>query len=254
LILRRLSTNLKAQDWTAISIELILVIVGVFVGTQVSNWNADRLERGQTQRMLVQLKPELRGMISYFENAREYYATTRSYAQTAFSGWDRDPGISDEQFVIAAYQASQIIGIGTDGQNWALIFGAQRLQNIEDAQLRRALSTLMASDFTTVANSAVSTKYRENVRRVIRDSVQVAIRDHCGDRLDPARSSVVALLPQTCRLRIPPAIAASVASALRKQPGLVGDLRWHLAAVANLLTNIDILDQNMRDLEQRIKE
>lgn len=253
MILRRLSANLRAQNWTEIAIELVLVIVGVFVGTQVSNWNADRLDRLQTERMLVQLKPELQGFLSYFANAREYYATTGSYAQTAFAGWDRDPRVSDEQFVIAAYQASQIIGLGTNGENWALIFGAQRLQNIDDVQLRRAVSTLMASDFNTVDNSAVSTTYRENVRRVIPEAVQAAIREHCGDRVDGARSFVIGL-PRECHLQLPPQVAASTAAALRRQPQLVGDLRWHLSAVANLLANADALDHTTRDLMRRIRD
>ena len=42
MILRRLSANLKAQNWTAIAIEFVIVVAGVFVGTQVSNWNDER--------------------------------------------------------------------------------------------------------------------------------------------------------------------------------------------------------------------
>jgi len=252
VILRRLSANLRAQNWTAISIELIVVIVGVFIGTQVSNWNADRLERRKTERMLVQLRPELKAMSGYFDNAREYYATTRSYAKTAFSGWEGDPKVSDEQFVIAAYQASQVIGIGTSGENWALIFGAGQLQNIEDADLRRAVSTLMSSDFDTVNYPSVSTEYREDVRRVIPDALQAAIRETCGDRADRANPAIVRLT-RDCRLDLPDDLAAAAATALREQPQLVGDLRWHLAAVSTLLSQVDAFDVLTRDLTRRIK-
>jgi hypothetical protein len=37
MILRRLTQNLRAQNWTAIVIELLIVVVGVFIGTQVAN-------------------------------------------------------------------------------------------------------------------------------------------------------------------------------------------------------------------------
>lgn len=53
MIHKRLTANLRAQNWTAIVLELIIVIVGVFIGTQVSNWNAQRLEERESQRMLV---------------------------------------------------------------------------------------------------------------------------------------------------------------------------------------------------------
>ena len=42
MILRRVVANLKHQHWTAIGIELVIVVVGVFIGMQVSNWNEDR--------------------------------------------------------------------------------------------------------------------------------------------------------------------------------------------------------------------
>ncbi len=45
MILRRLSQSLKQQNWTAIWIEFVLLVVGVFLGIQVANWNEGRNER-----------------------------------------------------------------------------------------------------------------------------------------------------------------------------------------------------------------
>lgn len=42
MILRRLVENLNQQNWTAIAIEFVLLVLGVFLGIQVSNWNAER--------------------------------------------------------------------------------------------------------------------------------------------------------------------------------------------------------------------
>ena len=252
MILRRLIANLRAQNWTAIALELAIVITGVFIGTQVSNWNEQRLEIRQTERMLAQLQPELHGLLGFFAGARTYYATTRSYADTAFAGWEGRPGVTDEQFVIAAYQASQITGIGTSGENWALIFGADQLRNIDDAGLRRALSNVMTFNFDYVDAPAVATKYREDVRRVIPDPVQVAIRERCGDRNHPGNPLVI-ILPRTCSLDLPDDVAASAAAALRRHPELSDDLRWHLAAVASFLENAEVLARWIRDLSERIE-
>lgn len=52
MFVRRLTANLKEQHWTTIVIELIIVIIGVFIGTQVSNWNEQRAERRATARLL----------------------------------------------------------------------------------------------------------------------------------------------------------------------------------------------------------
>ena len=126
MILRRLTENLRAQNWTAITIEFLIVILGVFLGTQVSNWNEERLDRAATDKMLAQLAPELRSQIEFFDSSRTYYATTRAYADQALAGFDRDPRVSDAQFVIAAYQASQISGISINPDSWSLTFGGVR--------------------------------------------------------------------------------------------------------------------------------
>lgn len=45
MIQRRLGERLQQQDWVAVAIELCLVVVGVFLGIQVANWNGERKER-----------------------------------------------------------------------------------------------------------------------------------------------------------------------------------------------------------------
>jgi hypothetical protein len=59
MILRRLSQSLKEQNWTAIWIEFILLVSGVFLGIQVSNWNAARVDRAEYQAALSRLSSEI---------------------------------------------------------------------------------------------------------------------------------------------------------------------------------------------------
>ena len=43
MILRRLAQSLKEQNWTAITIEFVLLVLGVFLGIQAANWNTAAL-------------------------------------------------------------------------------------------------------------------------------------------------------------------------------------------------------------------
>ena len=54
MILRRLSSALRRQEWTTVVIEFVLVISGVLIALQVDNWNSDRQLRGQ--QALIQSK------------------------------------------------------------------------------------------------------------------------------------------------------------------------------------------------------
>jgi hypothetical protein len=60
MILRRLADNLRAQNWTAIAIEFVLLVLGVFLGIQVANWNEARAERELVRGHLSEIAEDLR--------------------------------------------------------------------------------------------------------------------------------------------------------------------------------------------------
>jgi len=55
VILRRIAENLKQHHWTGVFIELAIVVLGVFIGMQVSNWNEERRDRALAHQYLVRL-------------------------------------------------------------------------------------------------------------------------------------------------------------------------------------------------------
>src|SRR4051812_21009610 len=118
MIYRRLGARLKAQDWLAITIELAIVIVGVFIGTWVANRNQEASERRQAEEMIAELRPGLLNFGQALDSATNYFAVANKYGDTAFAGWAGNPKVSEKAFVIAAYQASQITQIALNGGSW----------------------------------------------------------------------------------------------------------------------------------------
>ena len=251
MIFKRAVAKLRAQDWTAISIELGIVILGVFVGIWVANWNQERLQRAETRQMLLQLEPELAQLEAQTTSARHYYAIAGHYAEVALAGWHRDPTVSDVDFVIAAYQASQVIGFNNNGASWALVFGASDLRKIPDPQIRQTLTRLMTFDYSTISTRTVETPYRDHVREVIPDSIQQDIRKHCGDIIK--RDGVTVVLPATCPIEVEPVLAARTAAALRADPSLERELGQHRSTVDVYLTRLELFDLLDRTLAERIK-
>jgi hypothetical protein len=64
MILRRLIENIRRQAWTAIVIEFVIVVIGIFVGLQVNNWNAERANRALEATHLEHLAKDIRGDIA----------------------------------------------------------------------------------------------------------------------------------------------------------------------------------------------
>lgn len=44
MLLRREITHFKNQKWTAIAIDFVILLIGVFVGSQVAYWNGELAE------------------------------------------------------------------------------------------------------------------------------------------------------------------------------------------------------------------
>ena len=251
MLVRRLTGSLKEQHWMAIAIELIIVIVGVFIGTWVANRNQAAVERREAEQMVAEVRPGLAQFEQALKSVDRYFATTNRYADTAFAGWAGHPKVSDEQFVIAAYQASQITQVAMNGASWTQIYGGDELSRLPDPDLRSDLAGVMALDFSQLSQNYVATPYRQDVREVIPEDIQDAIRAHCGDYLSGG-SAIATLLPATCDLDFPAPRWAAAAHDLRAEPRLVKELRWHRASVASFAFIVGIFRRRVQVALDRI--
>ena len=57
--LRRVTEHVKAQNWFAVWLDFVIVVVGVFIGIQVANWNAARVDRIEYEAALRRLGAEI---------------------------------------------------------------------------------------------------------------------------------------------------------------------------------------------------
>ena len=59
MILRRVIAHVRKQEWTAIWIDLGIVVLGVVIGIQVANWNEARGDRAAYEAALGRLSAEI---------------------------------------------------------------------------------------------------------------------------------------------------------------------------------------------------
>lgn len=58
MILRRITEHLRKQHWTAIAIDFVIVVLGVFVGLQANSWNGEREDRRAERAVLHNLQAD----------------------------------------------------------------------------------------------------------------------------------------------------------------------------------------------------
>lgn len=231
MIFKRFAANLRAQNWFAIGIEVIIVIIGVFIGTWVAEWNSKRVEEREVTDLILRLRPQLVGLAGVYRDQQTYFATTRAYARTALAGWSGDPRVSDQEFVVVAYQASQVTGLPIDSAAFASIVGSDQVRMIEDPDLRDTVTWVMTTNYAALQVEALHSDYRQDVREVIPDAIQKPIRDQCGDK--PGRFALY--LPPTCTVDLDPGVVAQAAAVLRAEPNLARKLNAHLAQIDNYM-------------------
>jgi hypothetical protein len=67
MILRRLSAAVAEQNWFTVFLEILIVVVGIFLGLQVDDWNEVRKDRVREANYLQRIDAELAEDITKFE-------------------------------------------------------------------------------------------------------------------------------------------------------------------------------------------
>ena len=65
MILRRVISHFRNQEWTAIALDFLIVVIGVFVGLQVNNWNAARAEQATVAGHLSEIAEDLQAQLNF---------------------------------------------------------------------------------------------------------------------------------------------------------------------------------------------
>ncbi|MDT8442537.1 MAG: DUF6090 family protein, partial [Desulfuromonadales bacterium] len=126
MILRRIAAAFRRQDWSTVGVEIIIVVLGVFIGLQVNNWNESRRDRQlgaeYTVRLIADLEQDLsaaRTLASYYDDVTEAIKD----ADWLLSLPDPDP----KALVVAAYRASEFSANPSSRATWDQVVSSGHL-------------------------------------------------------------------------------------------------------------------------------
>ena len=99
MLLRRITPHVKDQNWFAVGLDFFIVVVGVFIGLQVSNWNEARSERQLKGYYLERLQSDLTETIDYLSARQERSAVTLEIIDQFIVALN-NPDTEDEELVL----------------------------------------------------------------------------------------------------------------------------------------------------------
>jgi hypothetical protein len=140
-MLRSITRHVRDQNWFAVGIDFLIVVVGVFIGIQVANWNETRIQQARDEVLLSRLMDDFEEIVAFGERRMPMYRASAAQVgeliSTIRSGVD--PGLT------AAFQ-DQIAGsviawaVTEMAPTYDELVATGTLSRIRNPELRKALN------------------------------------------------------------------------------------------------------------------
>jgi hypothetical protein len=250
MILRRLSQSLKTQNWTAIWIEFLLLIVGVFLGIQVANWNEDRSTEKQAKIFTDRLRSDLHVEAWGYEFQIQYYSEVLKNAEKTLAILEGEENISNEQLLISAYRATQYNLQTRRRSSYDEMISTGKISLITDPALREAASIIYTNPvLENFKNEALGSRYREEFRMRVPLKVQSALGENCGDRFVAVGNfeQIKGSLDYPCVTGLDQQLIDKAANILYTDNSIIPFLRLRITDVRTILANLTITNIDSRN-------
>ena len=226
MLFRRVRDHVAHQNWTAVAIDFLIVVAGVFVGTQVSNWNSERLEQRRAQAYLARIQANLQDDQAGMKGALAYWADVIRYGEAAIAYADEDrlEGGSRWKTVLAFYQASQFLPFRANDTTYQELRSAGDLGLVRDARLRDALAVYYVTG--PLAGSPHLIQQNPEYRTVVRGYTPVPVSDYIWKRCVRNAGAQDESFDDGCESPLTDAQAQAILDRYVSAPGLLPALRF----------------------------
>ena len=235
MLLRRVIEHVRDQNWTAVAIDFVIVVIGVFVGIQVANWNEQLADERLGREYAVRLREDLEQDLASRRTLVDYYRVVLASVERT-DALLADPQSDARELVIAAHRASEISYRTSSRATWDEVVSSGNT-----GLLPRVAATSVAEyyAFDTARDSLGvlgGSAYRHRVRTLIPLPLQKALRAGCSDVRDGTQQ--ITGFMEDCDLGIEPAVVEATAAILRADPAVQAELRHQYSDVYSAHANI----------------
>lgn len=176
MILRRIAEHVRNQNWFAVGIEFLIVVVGVLMAFQVTEWSAERAERVRSQEYLQRIRADLMVDMATLQRHRDFWEQVAEHGHVAirYAETGHTDGVTEWEILRSFLHASQAWQFAFIDSTYAELRSAGELRLIPDPELRSALAdyyVLVANRRGGLGPYHLLPDYREWVRGRMRSDI-----------------------------------------------------------------------------------
>jgi len=220
MILRRLIEHVKTQNWTAVVLDFVIVVMGVFLGIQLGNWNAARAVRAEEKQLLAQLRDEIVANDDVLKYPSAYTDTIIGSGVRALAFLENDAPCESRcaDLLIDFFHASQVWG---SPYSFAKYEEAERLGFPSDPETRTVVQTYNNFMIGWDPVNLTPPTYRIRVRGHFSPEVTAVLWDSCH-----ISKGQLEILSRGCAVALKTLDTASILEAIRADAAIADELRF----------------------------
>jgi hypothetical protein len=250
MLLRRVIEHVRTQSWTAIGIDFVIVVVGVFVGIQFSNWNEERRDTARAYEYLERIQADLAADVDRFDSRIDRWRAVTAHGSVALA-FARD-GLTEGQtswdVLLSFYQASDWLPFTSTNTTFQEMTSAGEIGLIADTELRTDVSAYYAViEFREPLYFGEDPAYR----RIIRGITPMPIQDYFWAECYRGATSSD---PLACGPSISAAETRDVVEAYLATPDVVTELRYRVNHLGRAVASAQRDRDRAAALAARIQE
>lgn len=255
MILKRLRIEASHQNWFGVAVDLVILILGVFLGIQVSNWNEARLDRSEGREYRDRLYSDLEANQRDLAFRVHYYGQLLAHAQAASAALDRPAGDDPGAFIIDAYEASNHIPQPIRRFTYDEAVASGKAERLGDRMLRERIANYYIGLATMQRLFDNIPPYREAVRSALPFTAQAQVLKDCPETLQTDEfGSVTPKLAGRCVSSMDRRLAERIAREVRTIPNLRWALNRVIADLEQKIWNARHLSNEAERLKKQIRD
>lgn len=166
MIFRRVKAHIEKENWFAVCVDFLIVVVGVFIGIQVANWNEENTFTNNETKLLRELKKETQTAIVLTNQKINSYSQVFAAGKRSLDYLSSDVACGTECWPVLVdfLHASQWQNVDVPRSTYD---NMRRIGLPRDSTIVGAVEAHLAQNAGAVPVFSILPRYRDVVRQLV---------------------------------------------------------------------------------------